>query len=132
MRAQLHLKNPDCLFIAGAADPKIPFGGNELLGPGAFIKVIEEANQCKAKIFGKPGAELGELLLRTFDIKQPERVLMIGDSISSDIDFGKSIGFQTMLVLTGGTKIQDLDNTMKMNKKPDYLLSKLADLNNLI
>lgn len=132
MRAQVHLKNPKCLFIAGAADPKIPFGGNELLGPGAFIKVVEDANQCKAKIFGKPGAELADLLTRSFNITQPERVLIIGDSMKSDIEFGKSRGFQTMLVLSGGTKEQDVDSILQMDEKPDYIIEKLNDLINLI
>ncbi|XP_065365931.1 uncharacterized protein LOC135958917 [Calliphora vicina] len=132
MRAQVHLKNPQCLFIAGAADPKIPFGGNELIGPGAYIKIVEEANQCKAKIFGKPGVELGELLLKTFNIEDPQRVLMLGDSMRSDIEFGKMCGFQTLLVLTGGTKPEDLVDVITEENKPDYILEKLADLNDLI
>ncbi|KAM7347545.1 uncharacterized protein ACRADG_007115 [Cochliomyia hominivorax] len=132
MRAQIHLKNPECLFIAGAADPQIPFGGNELIGPGAYIKILEEVNKCKAKIFGKPGMELGELLLRTFNIENPQRVLMLGDSMRSDIQFGKMLGFQTLLVLTGGTKPEDLENVITEENKPDYIIEKLADLNDFI
>ncbi|XP_046802398.1 4-nitrophenylphosphatase isoform X1 [Lucilia cuprina] len=132
MRAQVHLKNPQCLFIAGAADPQIPFGGNELIGPGAYIKIVEEANQCKAKIFGKPGVELGELLFKIFNIENPERVLMLGDSLKSDIQFGKMCGFQTLLVLTGGTKPDDLDSLLTEENKPDYIVEKLADLNDFI
>lgn len=132
MRAQVHLKNPDCLFIAGAADPQIPFGGNELIGPGAYIKILEEANQCKAKIFGKPGKELGDLLLETYNIENPQRVLMLGDSMKSDIQFGKMLGFQTLLVLSGGTKQEDLDSLITEENKPDYIVENLGDLNDFI
>lgn len=133
MRAQVLLKNPECLFIAGAADPRIPFGGNELLGPGAFIRIVEEANQRKAKVFGKPGADLGDLLKRMFQIKDPRRVLMVGDSLRSDIKFGKVCGFQTLLVLTGAMENADL-NAYKMDEmeRPDFVIEKLADLNNLL
>ncbi|XP_075155710.1 chronophin [Haematobia irritans] len=132
MRAQVHLKDPECIFIAGAADPRIPFGGNELLGPGAFIRIVEEANQRKAKVFGKPGSELGELLKNTFNIVDPQRVLMIGDSLKSDIKFGHDCGFQTLFVLAGSMKKGDLA-TLKFSdlEKPDYVVDKLADLNNL-
>ncbi|XP_061388903.1 chronophin-like, partial [Musca vetustissima] len=133
MRAQVLLKNPQCLFIAGAADPRIPFGGHELLGPGAFMHIVEEANQRKAKVFGKPGAELGELLKRSFNINDPKRVLMIGDSLRSDIQFGKECGFQTMFILTEPFEVQHLQS-LELNTLncPDYVIEKLADLNNLI
>lgn len=132
MRAQVHLKNPQCLFIAGAADPRIPFGGNELLGPGSFIEMVEKANHCKAQVFGKPGKELSELLKHSYNIKSPERVLMVGDSLKSDIRFGKMCGFKTLLVLTGGTKMTELDEVKDEEDMPDYVAEKLEDLNNLI
>uniref|UniRef100_A0A1I8NF95 Haloacid dehalogenase-like hydrolase n=1 Tax=Musca domestica TaxID=7370 RepID=A0A1I8NF95_MUSDO len=133
MRAQVLLKNPECLFIAGAADPRIPFGGHELLGPGSFMHIVEEANQRKAKVFGKPGAELGELLKSSFQIKDPKRVLMVGDSLRSDIQFGKECGFQTLLVLTGAVEEKHLES-QQLNElnSPDYVIEKLADLKNLI
>ncbi|XP_013115803.1 uncharacterized protein LOC106093299 [Stomoxys calcitrans] len=133
MRAQVHLKNPECLFIAGAADPRIPFGGNELLGPGAYIRLVEEANQRKAKVFGKPGAELGELLKVMFNIKDPQRVLMVGDSLKSDIIFGKNCGFQTLFVLAGNMEQSEFE-ALQLNKmdRPDFVIEKLSDLSNLL
>ncbi|XP_073835489.1 uncharacterized protein isoform X2 [Musca autumnalis] len=133
MRAQVLLKNPECLFIAGAADPRIPFGGHELLGPGVFMHIVEEANHRKAKVFGKPGAELGELLKHTFKITDPKRVLIIGDSLRSDIQFGKECGFQTMFVLTDIVEDKYLES-LHLNEcnRPDYVIANLSDLNNFM
>uniref|UniRef100_A0A1A9W8Z9 4-nitrophenylphosphatase n=1 Tax=Glossina brevipalpis TaxID=37001 RepID=A0A1A9W8Z9_9MUSC len=128
MRAQMHLNDPECLLIAGAADPKVPFG------PGAFIKILEEATDRKALVLGKPGFGLKDILLQKFNIEHKDRVLFIGDSLKSDIEFGKICGFQTMLVLTGATKLKDLEQSIYQNEesRPDIVVESLKDIINLI
>lgn len=149
MKSHLYLcKDSDCLLLAGAADMLIPFGNGNiigklkkmffhiiyffiyLLGPGPFIKMLESSAQRKAKIFGKPGQELADLL--KMQTKQANRVLFIGDSMESDIKFGKSCGFQTMIVLSGGTKQEDLNNYAKCNEVADYVAYSMADFNEII
>ncbi|XP_037932222.1 pyridoxal phosphate phosphatase-like, partial [Teleopsis dalmanni] len=128
MRAHVHLKNPDCLFIGGAADVLIPFGGMDVIGSGPFISVVEESTKRKATILGKPGLQLCELLKRNYSLQDAKRALFIGDSLTSDIKFGKMCGFQTLLVLTGGTKSADLNKYLSLNETPDFIANTLADL----
>uniref|UniRef100_A0A1B0FGI0 4-nitrophenylphosphatase n=1 Tax=Glossina morsitans morsitans TaxID=37546 RepID=A0A1B0FGI0_GLOMM len=126
MRAQMHLKDPECLLIAGAADPKVPFGGHDFIGKN----VLEDATERKAIVLGKPGCGLKDMLLQKFNIQHKNRVLFIGDSLKSDIQFGKMCGFQTMLVLTGATKLRDLEQFAHQNDDtgPDIVAESLKDI----
>ncbi|KAL9882966.1 uncharacterized protein ACN427_010515 [Glossina fuscipes fuscipes] len=134
MRAQMHLKDPECLFIAGAADPKVPFGGHDFIGPGAFIQVLEDATERKSIVLGKPGSGLRDILLQKFNIQHKNRVLFIGDSLKSDVQFGKMCGFQTMLVLTGATKLRDLEQFAHQHEEtgPDIVAESLKDIIHLV
>lgn len=79
-RAEMYLKDPECIFIAGSTDMMLPVGDNfSIIGPGPYYKVIEEASGRKAKIVGKPGDALVDICLDKFNIKDKNRVLFIGD-----------------------------------------------------
>lgn len=155
MRAQLLLQNPNCLFLSGAADRYIQLGHNEFLGiylnhfyysvkrqaffcfflgPGSYLNLLEEITKRKAVTLGKPGLELGVLLKQKYDIRDAKRVLFIGDSLETDIKFGHECGFQTLLVLTGATKLSDLQQAEHSNQSvlPDFVIEKLSDLNHLL
>ncbi|PNF22242.1 Glycerol-3-phosphate phosphatase [Cryptotermes secundus] len=126
MKAVFHLKNPDCLFVAGGVDVRVPSqSGLSILGPGCFISPIEEVSGRKALVTGKPSVLVKEFISKIHPIK-PERTLMIGDMISTDMQLGTNCGFQKLLVLSGGTKFEDLkeDNT----NLPHYYLKTLGDL----
>ena len=132
IKANIYIKNdPDCLFITGAADSKVPLGEYEIIGSGSYIKLIEKTSNVKAKIFGKPGAELADLLKQEFNIIDPRKVLMIGDSLRSDIKFGKLAGFQTLAVLTGLTKISDFDKYEEKHL-PDFYLNSFGDFKDFL
>lgn len=47
--------------------------------------------------------------------------------LHQDIGFGLACGFKTLLVLSGSTKLNDLDK-IKSGNVPDYYLNSLADL----
>lgn len=64
---------------------------------------------------------------REFKVNEPKRVLLIGDILETDIVFGKMGGFQTMLVLTGCTKKEDMEVITNENEKPDYYADSVAD-----
>lgn len=50
------------------------------LGPGPFIKILEEATQRKAMAIGKPGAALRDVLIAKYNITDPKRILFVGDT----------------------------------------------------
>jgi ribonucleotide monophosphatase NagD (HAD superfamily) len=55
----------------------------------------------------------------------PERCLMVGDRLETDIRMGQQAGMITGVVLTGVTKRDDVD---KLDIPPDLILSNLSDL----
>jgi len=132
MRAHSHLKDPQCLFIGGAADTLIPFGSREVIGPGPFITVLENSSKRKAIVLGKPGKELCEMIKQRYHLQDPKRALFIGDSLLSDVKFGKMCGFQTLLVLSGSTKENDLVESLDDHETPDFVAACLGDLNEII
>ncbi len=51
--------------------------------------------------------------------------IMIGDTMETDILGGVSMGYRTALVLTGGTRREDLQ---RYAYRPDFILNSIADL----
>ncbi|GAB0094296.1 4-nitrophenylphosphatase [Sergentomyia squamirostris] len=135
LRSELYLRDPDCQLLIGATD-KFPAISGDLsfAGPGilgqALIDSLPEGK--KPVILGKPGFELAELLNEQFEVKNPKRVLFVGDSFETDIRMGKMGGYQSLLVLSGGITRE----TMLANKDPeaipDYYADSLADFSTLL
>lgn len=59
--------------------------------------------------------------------ENPKRGLMIGDRLNTDMKFGRDGGLDTLLVLTG---IEKEDNVLKLAEgiAPVYYANKLGDL----
>ncbi|XP_055912634.1 chronophin isoform X2 [Eupeodes corollae] len=128
MRAHWYLKHPDCILIIGATDSMLPLSKEiQILGPGPYGKILAEASGKTPILMGKPGKELADMLVDRFDIKDRSRALMIGDMLEQDIGFGKLIGMQTLLVLSGGcNKTQMLENRIS-GQHPDYYADTMYD-----
>ena len=54
-----------------------------------------------------------------------DEVVMIGDTMETDILGGVQLGFRTILVLSGGTTRKDLD---QFAYRPDLILESLAEV----
>ncbi|XP_055532633.1 uncharacterized protein LOC129722855 [Wyeomyia smithii] len=134
MRAQLYLKSDsDCLLIAGATDYSVPVTSDfQVLGPGFYVDILEKIGSKKARVLGKPGHLLGTLLKEQYKINSSQRGLFIGDMIAQDVAFGKVAGFQTLLVLTGGTKLADFQALGNDDVRPDYYTGSFADLGQIV
>ncbi|MFH1784932.1 MAG: HAD-IIA family hydrolase [Candidatus Micrarchaeota archaeon] len=113
-------------FIATNTDATFPIENGYLPGAGAMVASIERASGKKPKIVGKPNTFILKMILKRFNVKKSE-VLMVGDRIETDIVFGKKAGIQTALVLTGVSKKDDLKK-LKKNEKPDYIFKSVAEL----
>ncbi|XP_059617942.1 uncharacterized protein LOC132262632 [Phlebotomus argentipes] len=131
MRADLYLQNPECKLIVGANDYRLPVSQDfDLPGPGPFVDAMLSslAPGKKPIVLGKPGKELGEVLKEQFDIKDPKRVLFVGDMINTDIKFARNVGFQSLLVLSGGTSREKMQANKDDGVIPDFFADSLADL----
>lgn len=135
LRAHLYLRHPECLLIEGATDRLLPVAkGVNIIGPGAFASILVEASgrQDRCITLGKPGRELGHLIVEHYKIDQPSRVLMIGDMLAQDIGFGRQCGFQTLLVLSGGCTREQLLAETDPRHIPDFYADSMADVAQLL
>lgn len=119
IRAQNYLNNPDCILIAGTTDRTISLGKNlTFAGPGPFMDILKSYQT--PVVLGKPGDALSELVMDKFQVKDPRRVLFIGDTLQQDVLFGNKNNFQTMLVLTGSTSKKQMDRQTEDSLVPNY------------
>ncbi|XP_013115800.1 glycerol-3-phosphate phosphatase [Stomoxys calcitrans] len=128
MKANFYLRRPDCLLIGGATDYILPATKDmSFMGPGGFLKALEDTSGKEMLIFGKPGKALADILIKRFEIKETNRALMIGDMLEQDIRFGKMCNFQTLLVLTSGMTPEELCKQTDPNLIPDYYVDSMGD-----
>jgi len=126
-KAIQYLQQPNCMLICGGTDTHIPLSPT-ITAPGFidYLEHIAKYSGKKPKAFGKPSEFLGLALKDMFKITDPKRCLFIGDSLTQDIAFGKKCGFQTLLVLSGATKLKDL-NSANDDMLPDFYTNGLKD-----
>ncbi|KAL1509723.1 hypothetical protein ABEB36_004418 [Hypothenemus hampei] len=127
-------RNPTMPFLVAATDDSGPLTENiEFIGNKFYVEAIERITKIPCKILAKPSIELKHYLEERFDIPQPNRVLFIGDSLTSDITFANRAGFQSLLVLTGQTKLDDLVNWQHQDEnRPDYYVKSLNCFSDLL
>ncbi len=111
-------------LIATNLDPSCPTANGIRPGCGAMVAMLEAATGVKAFSVGKPSplmmrAARKELALAT------EETVMIGDTMETDILGGVQLGFHTVLVLSGGTRREDL---VRYAYRPEIVVASLAEL----
>lgn len=88
-----------------------------------FVSALENAADCKARVFGKPAAAFFDSALKRLN-SPAERVLMIGDDMVADIGAAQACGIRGIQVKTGKFRQQDLDSTIR----PFALIDSIASL----
>jgi glycerol-1-phosphatase len=110
-------------LFATSRDPTLPMPGGAWPGTGAVLAAVETASGATAEIGGKPEPHLLELARER--IAAAERVAMVGDRVSSDIEGGRRAGLETILVLTGATTRTEAERAAP---PPDHVATDLAGL----
>jgi HAD superfamily hydrolase (TIGR01450 family) len=116
------LQNGAALF-ATSRDPTMPMPGGAWPGTGAVLAAVETASGATAEIGGKPERHLFEMARER--IGGAERVAMVGDRVSSDVEGGRRAGLETILVLSGATSREESEGA---SPAPDRIVESLADL----
>jgi len=93
---------------------------------GIFVKMYETLTNEKAEIMGKPSPMIYKMALNILKVK-PNNVITIGDDVLTDIEGGKKIGMETILVRTGKYKKGDEEKY-----KPDKVINNLEEIINII
>lgn len=122
--------NKSLPFIATNIDSTFPSKGKLLIGAGSIIETVAFASgRTPDAICGKPNQSMmNSIKADNKGLKEnPKRGLMIGDRLNTDMKFGRDGGLDTLLVLTG---IEKEDNILKLEEgvAPVYYANKLGDL----
>ncbi len=111
-------------FIATNPDPSGPSESGLVPACGAMAALIEKASGVSPFFVGKPNA----LMMRTalnYLGSHSENTVMVGDRMDTDVVSGINSGLDTILVLSGVTKKEDLDNYPFL---PRYVYNSVADI----
>ena len=104
-------------------DPTLPMPGGAWPGTGATLAAVETASGKHAVTGGKPEPHLFEQAQAL--IPDAERVAMVGDRVSSDIEGGRRAGLTTILVLTGACGRAEAEAA---DPAPDHVIADLPAL----
>ncbi|MCX8065477.1 MAG: HAD-IIA family hydrolase [Candidatus Hydrogenedentes bacterium] len=111
-------------FIATNPDPLGPTESGIVPACGAMAALIEKATGRTPFFIGKPNPFMMRSAMNYLGVHS-ENTIIIGDRMDTDIVAGVQTGIETILVLSGVTKIEDVD---RYPYRPTKIVSSLADL----
>jgi NagD protein len=112
-------------FYATNADPYCPVPGGGQPDAAAIIAAYEACTGRKLEaMVGKPSEFMAEAILGLVKLP-PERCIITGDRLETDVQMGLNVGMDAALTLTGATSEAALADS---RVRPTYVLGGLADL----
>jgi NagD protein len=126
MEAALGMILAGAKLIATNLDPNCPTPRGLRPGCGAIVAMLETATGSKAFSVGKPSPIIMREARKALGLRS-EEIIMIGDTMETDILGGAQLGYRTVLVLSGGTRPEDL---ARYAFRPDVVVDSIADLCN--
>jgi NagD protein len=111
-------------FIATNPDPSGPSEGGLVPACGAMAALIETASGMSPFFVGKPNPLMMRTALNYLDVHSEDTV-MVGDRMETDIIAGVESGMETILVLTGVTRREDV---ARYPYQPTRILESVADI----
>jgi len=121
-KATLCLRN-GANFYATNNDPYYPTPEGLVPATGALVASIKTASGIKPTIVGKPQKIMFQIAKSM--LNKNDKCAVIGDRLDTDIKGGIRARLNTILCLTGATK---LDEVKKSKIKPDYIIKDLSYL----
>lgn len=121
---------PECAFVATNKDARAHvISSAEWPGGGTMVAALEHALGRAPVVAGKPSPFLAKLLTQHVGIDASE-MCMVGDRLDTDIAFGNHAGMKTLLVFTGVTQKESLEDELKRldAPRPHFMADSLADL----
>lgn len=120
----IRLINDGARFIATNPDLTGPGEQGVVPSTGAMAALIEAATGKSPFYIGKPNPLMMRSALNYLGVHS-ENSYMIGDNMRTDILAGISAGMETVLVLTGMTKENDISN---FPYRPKYVFNSIGDV----
>ena len=110
--------------LVGNPDIVAPRGNHLSLEPGYYAHELGSDLDIKAKFFGKPFSNIYDLAFSRLPDIAPSRVLMVGDTLHTDVLGGAAYGIKTALVTDHGL-FSGYDYTKFIDKTqivPDFII----------
>lgn len=138
-KAVAYLQKKNCRFIATNADSNLPTSSGRLMPCcGSILAMIQTASQRRPDVIcGKPNQPMYDVIQAKLKLNR-RRTLFIGDRLNTDILFAGRAGFQSLLVLTGIHRLDDVrckENSLSDDDQrsvPNYYISSMGELGQLI
>lgn len=111
-------------WFASNADQTLPTARGIAPGNGSLIEVVRRATGATPVVAGKPERGLFD---ETIERVQPDRPLMVGDRLDTDIDGALNYGIDAMLVLTGISTVNDA-LALPAHRRPHFIAPGLSGL----
>lgn len=116
-------------FIATNPDRTCPTENGEIPDCAAMVGAIEGASgRDLERVIGKPSQTAIDASMDRLGLA-PDRCLMVGDRLETDIEMGNRAGMTTVLVLTGVTDRQTVEES---SIQPDHVIDSIADIGRVV
>src|SRR5438105_9784733 len=115
-------------LIATNLDPNCPTQDGLRPGCGAMVAMLELATGIRAFSVGKPSPVMMRAARKELGLATDETTI-IGDTVETDILGGVQLGYHTVLVLSGGTRPEDLQ---RYAYRPDIVVDSLAEFSEIL
>ena len=122
-RACTFIRN-GALFLATHLDINCPTEDGFIPDCGSMCAMISLSTGKEPKYLGKPFPETVEMILAETGFKRHE-IAFVGDRLYTDVATGVKNGAKGLLVLTGETKLVDVENS---EVQPDAIFFSLKDI----
>lgn len=112
-------------FLATNPDLVCPLDGERYIPDcGSICYLLENATKKKPVFVGKPSSIMVDIISNLKKVDR-NRIAMIGDRLYTDIKMAKDSGMVAILVLSGETKMEDVEGS---SLKPDLIYGSIMDL----
>ena len=111
-------------FISTNPDVAAPSEAGTIPATGALAALISSASGVKPYVVGKPNPLMMRTALNAIDAHSEDSV-MIGDNMDTDVIMGLESGLETILVLSGVTR---RDDVQRYSYAPTRILDSVADI----
>jgi len=116
-------------FFATNADKACPVAGGAIPDAGAIVAALEHITGRQVELLaGKPSPLMMRVALEQLGLP-PERCMIVGDRIETDMRMGQEAGMHTALVLTG---VSTRESLAQLARQPDLVVESLAQVPRLI
>lgn len=120
----VRLINDGAMFIATNPDSTGPLESGVVPATGALAALIEKATGRAPFFVGKPNPLMIRSAIRYLGVHS-ENTVMIGDRMDTDIVAGVMSGLETILVLSGVSRIEDVK---RFPYRPTRIVNSVAEL----